>query len=160
MPTQAEFRNATSGGALPGYLAVTLAAAVGLLMTATIGMTTGFVLGMRGSSWWRAAHYLAALVTWPQWLGLGAWAAITGALVSTGVRRSVVGTLLPVMAFFAGALVPVGLVFFAGALNHVWPGTNGPTDAPALTLLLLLYSLVVPWGLGRATGSLARRSSH
>jgi hypothetical protein len=159
MPTQAESRGATSGGALPGYLAVAAAAAVGLLMTATIGMTTGFTLAMRGSSWWRAAQYLAALVTWPQWLGLGAWAVLTGALVSTGVRRSLVGSLLPVMALFAGALVPVGLVFFAGALNHVWPGTNGPTDAPALTSLLLLYSLVVPWGLGRAMRSLSRRSS-
>jgi hypothetical protein len=65
MPTQAEPPNATSGGALPGYLTVAVAAAVGLLMTATIGMTTGFTLGMRGSSWWRAAQYLAALVTWP-----------------------------------------------------------------------------------------------
>jgi hypothetical protein len=89
-------------------------------------------------------------VTWPQWLGLGAWAVIAGALVSTGVRRSLVGTLLHVMALFAGALVPVGLVFFAGALNHAWPGTTGPTDAPALTLLLLLFLLVVPSGLGRA----------
>src|SRR6202790_3232652 len=150
MPTQAESRGATSGGALPGYLAVAAAAAVGLLMTATIGMTTGFTLGMRGSSWWRTAQYLAALVTWPQWLGLGAWAVLPGALVSTGVRRSPVRTLLPVMALFAGALVPVGLVFFAGALNHVWPGTTGPTDVPALTLLLFLYSLVFPWTLGRA----------
>jgi hypothetical protein len=159
MPTQAESRNPTSGGASPGYWTVAMPAAVGLLMTATIGMTTGFNLGMRGSSWWRSAHYLAALVTWPQWLGLGAWAVLTGALVATGVRRSLVGTLLPVMALFAGALVPVGLVFLAGALNHVWPGTTGPTDAPALTLLLLLYSLVVPWGLGRAMRSLSRRSS-
>jgi hypothetical protein len=159
MPTQAGPRGATSDGALPGYLTVAVAAAVGLLMTATIGMTTGFTLGMRGSSSWRAARYLAALMTWPQWLGLGAWAVLTGVLVSAGVRRSLVGTLLPVMAFFAGALVPVGLVFFAGALNHVWPGTTGPTDAPALTLLLLLYSLVVPWGLGRAMRRLSRRSS-
>jgi hypothetical protein len=154
MPKQAESRNATSGGALPGYLTVAVAAAVGLLMTVTIGITTGFTLGVRGVSWWRAAQYLAALVTWAQWLGLGAWAVLTGALVSTGVRRSLMGTLPPVIALFAGALVPVGLVFFAGALNHVWPGTTGPTDAPALTSLLLIYSLVVPWGLGRAMRSL------
>ena len=133
MPTQAESPNATSGGALPGYLTVAVAAAVGLLMTVTIGMTTGFTLGMRGSSWWSAAQYLAALVTWPQWLGLGAWAGVTGALVSTGVRRSLVGTLLPVMALFAGAIVPVGLVLFAGALNHVWPGTTGPSGASTWT---------------------------
>jgi hypothetical protein len=56
MPTQTESRRATSGGALPGYLTVAVAAAVGLLMTATIGITTGFTLGMRGSSWWRAAQ--------------------------------------------------------------------------------------------------------
>lgn len=86
--------------------------------------------------WLCASRLLDALVTWPQWLGLGTWAVIAGALVSTGIRCSPVGTLLPVMALFAGALVPVGLVFFAGALNHVWPGTTGPTDAPALTLLL------------------------
>jgi hypothetical protein len=129
MPTQAESRNPTSSGALPGYLTVAMPAAIGLLMTTTIGMTTGFTLGMRGSLWWRAAQYLAALVTWPQWLGLGAWAVLTGALVSTGVRRSLAGTLLPVMALFAGTLVPVGLVFFAGALNYVWPGTTGPIDS-------------------------------
>jgi hypothetical protein len=35
-----------------------------------------------------------------------------------------------------------------GGTGGWWPETTGPTDAPALTLLLLLYSLVVPWGFG------------
>ena len=36
---------------------------------------------------------------------------------------------------FAGALVPVGLVLFGGALGHIWPGTNGPAAAPIMTML-------------------------
>lgn len=149
MPTQIESRNPILGGTSFGYLAVAVPASVGFLMASTIGMTTGVVLKSSGS-WWHTAHYLAALLTWSQWLGLGAWTVVTGALVSAGVRRSSLGLPLAVMALFAGALVPVGLVFAAGALNHVWPGTSGPTDVPALTLLLLLFSLVFPWALGRA----------
>ncbi len=148
MPTQVESRVPILGGASFGYLAVAVPASVGFLIATTIGMTTGVVLKSSGSSWWHTAHYLAALLTWSQWLGLGAWAVVTGALVSAGARRLSLGLLLAVVALFAGALVPVGLVLFAGALNHVWPGTTGPTDVPALTLLLLLYSLVFPWALG------------
>jgi hypothetical protein len=149
MPTQVESRNPIFGGASFGYLLVAVPASVGFLMATTIGMTTGVILRSSGS-WWHTARYLATLVTWSQWLGLGAWAVITGALVSAGVRRSSLGILMALMALSAGALVPVGLAFFAGALNHVWPGTSGPTDVPVLTLLLLLYSMVVPWALGRA----------
>lgn len=149
MPTQVESRNPISGGASFGYLTVAVTASVGFLMASTIGMTTGVMLKSSGS-WWHTAQYLAALLPWSQWLGLGAWAVVAGALVSAGVRRSSFGLRLAVMALFAGALVPVGLVFVAGALNHVWPGTTGPGDVPALTLLLLLYSLVFPWALGRA----------
>jgi hypothetical protein len=70
------------------------------------------------------------------------------------MRRRSLGPLLAVAAVVAGGLVPVGLVFLAGALNHVWPETKGPTDVPAFALILLLYSLVTPWVFGRAIGHL------
>jgi hypothetical protein len=133
-----------------GYLVVALLAAVGLLLTTTIGLTTGVTLSWRAASWWHTANYLAATVSWPQWLGLITWAIVTGALISAGIRRRSIGLLLALAALLAGALVPVGLVVLAGALNHVWPGTTGPTDAPVLTFLLLAYALVIPWTLGRA----------
>jgi hypothetical protein len=53
----------------------------------------------------------------------------------------------PVLA--AGALVPVGLALFAHQLNRIWPDTTGPTQVPALGGLLALYSLGIPWALGR-----------
>jgi len=49
----------------------------------------------------------------------------------------------------AGALVPVGLALFAHQLNRIWPDTIGPTQVPALGGLLALYSLGIPWVLGR-----------
>jgi len=137
-----------------GSIAVAFAVAVGLILMATLGMTTGFWLGMRGTSWWHFARYLAALMTWPQWLGLIAWAAISGILAAPGVRRHAFRLPLALTAFMAGALIPVGLVFLAHALNHVWPGTTGPLDQPLLTLMLLVYALVIPWVLGRAISRL------
>jgi hypothetical protein len=88
-------------------------------------------------------------VSWPYWLGLITWAAVTGALVSAGIRRRSIGFPLALAALLTGALVPVGLVLLAGGLNHVWPGTTGPTDAPVMTGLLFAYALVIPWTLGR-----------
>jgi hypothetical protein len=150
MPRSTDTREPMTDTPRGGYLAVAVLAAVGLVLTSTIGMTTGVTLGWIGTSWWHNAKYLASLVSVWQWLGLIAWAALTGALVSTGVRRRSLALPLAIAAALAGGIVPVGLVFLAGALNHVWPDTKAPTDVPALTLILILYSLVTPWVLGRA----------
>ena len=133
-----------------GAMVVAVLAALGLLGMTVVGVTMGVASGWIGSSWWSAAKYLAAQVTGLQWPGLMAWAAIAGALVATGMRRHAVAVPSAIRALVAGALIPVGLVLVAGALNHVWPGTTGPTDVPLFTLLLALYSIVMPLGLGRA----------
>jgi hypothetical protein len=135
----------------PNTLAVAALAAAGLVLSTTMGISVGVTVRSRGdASWWHTARYLASIVSGPQWLGLIVWAAVTGALISVGLRRCSLGIWLGLAAMLAGAVVPVGLVFVAGGLNHVWPGTTGPTDVPALTLVLLVYSLVSPWLLGRA----------
>jgi len=74
---------------------------------------------------------------------------MTGALVAASTRRHRLRPFLAFGALIAGALVPVGLVILASALVRIWPGTTGPMDEPVLTLLLLAYSLVAPWTLGR-----------
>jgi hypothetical protein len=129
-------------------------AAAGLLVMTTIGLTLGVTLRWRGSSWWQTAKFLASTVTWVQWLGLIVWASLTGALIAAGTSHRAPGLLIALSALIAGAVVPIGLLLFAGALNHVWPGTTGPLDRPLLTLLLLAYSLITPWSLGRAIARL------
>jgi hypothetical protein len=89
------------------------------------------------------------MMTWPQWLELFLWALVTGALVAAGTCRRQFGLRLALGALLAGAIVPVGLLTLATALVRIWPGTTGPMDEPVLTLILLAYSLVVPWTIGR-----------
>ena len=125
-------------------------AALGLLSTIAIGSIIGLTrAGPRTLPWWHAAKLLASIVTWPQWLELLAWGVVTGALVSAGTCRHRFTPLLALSALIVGALVPVGLMILATALVRIWPGTTGPMDEPVLTLLLVAYSLVVPWTLGR-----------
>jgi len=125
-------------------------AAVGLLSTIAIGSIIGLTrTGQRRLPWWHAAKLLASIVTWPQWLELLAWGVVTGVLVAAGTCRHRFTPFLALGALIAGALVPVGLVILATALVRIWSGTTGPMDEPVLTLLLLAYSLVVPWTLGR-----------
>jgi hypothetical protein len=106
-------------------------------------------MGERRLPLWHAVKLLASMVTWPQWLELFLWALVTGALVAAGTWRHRFGLRLALCALVAGALVPVGLITLATALVRIWPGTTGPMDEPILTLILLAYSLVVPWTLGR-----------
>jgi hypothetical protein len=95
------------------------------------------------------------MVTWPQWLGLLFWAVVTGVLVAAGAWCHRFGARLALGALFAGALVPVGLMILARYLIRTWPGTTGPLDEPALTLLLVAYSLIAPWVLGKIIALLA-----
>ena len=135
-------------------IAAAVAVAAGLLLMVTLGMTTGFCMGIHGVTWPHCVKYLASLVTWPQWLALVVWAAISGILAAYGVRRRAFRFPLALTTVIAGAFIPVGLLLLARALNHVWPGTAGPLDQPIMTLLLLAYALVIPWVLGRAINRL------
>jgi hypothetical protein len=137
-------------GARSSLACIATLAALGLLSTVAIGSIIGLTqTGQQKIQWWHAAKLLASIVTWPQWLEFLAWGVATGALVAAGMYRHRFGALLALGALIAGALVPVGLVFLATALVRIWPGTTGPMDQPVLTLLLLAYSLAVPWALGR-----------
>jgi len=123
---------------------------LGLLSTVAIGSIFGLTrTGERRLPWWHAAKLLVSIVTWPQWLELFAWGVVTGALLAAGTCRHPFTPLLALSALIAGALVPVGLVILATELVRIWPGTTGPMDQPVLTLLLIAYSLLVPWTLGR-----------
>jgi hypothetical protein len=129
---------------------IAILTAFGLLSTVAIGSIIGVThTGQGRLPWWHAAKLLASIVTWSQWLELLAWGVVTGALVAAGARRHGLTSLLALGALMAGALVPVGLIILANALVRIWPGTSGPMDEPVLTLLLLAYSLVVPWTFGR-----------
>jgi hypothetical protein len=137
-------------GARSCLTCIAILAALGLAATIATGSVIALTPTGRGRlAWWHVAKLLASMVTWPQWLELLAWAVLTGVLVAAGARRHRFRSLLALAALIAGALVPVGLVILAKALVRIWPGTTGPMDEPVLTLLLLAYSLVVPWTLGR-----------
>ncbi len=125
-------------------IAVAVFAAAGFLVMTTMGLILGVTLGWRGSSWWQTAKLLASTVTWVQRLGLFVWASLTGILVAAGTRHRVLGLLLALSALTAGAVVPIGLVLLAGALNHVWPGTTARSAASdsAAARLLAHHSLV------------------
>jgi hypothetical protein len=89
------------------------------------------------------------LISVTQWLGLGAWAALTGALFILGLRSRPVRS--SSLAALCGVLIPIGLGFLAYAEGAIWPAlraTQGPLDRPLLTLPLALYCLAAPLGLG------------
>jgi uncharacterized membrane protein YozB (DUF420 family) len=143
-------KNIRSAGPRSGLACIAILAALGLLATIAIGSVIGITqIGQHRPSLWHAAKLLASMVTWLQWLELFSWAVVTGVLVAAGTYRHRFGLLLALGAVLAGALVPVGLITLATALVRIWPGTTGPMDEPVLTLILLAYSLVVPWTLGR-----------
>jgi hypothetical protein len=138
------------GGATATRASIATLGGIGLLSTVAIGTVMALTrAGQRGLPWWRAARLLASMVTWPQWLALLLWAVVTGVLVAVGTWRHRFGPRLALGALIAGALVPVGLMIVARAMIRIWPGTTGPMDEPVLTLLLLAYSAVAPWALGR-----------
>jgi len=147
-------KNIGFAGARSSLACIAMLAALGVVSTTAVGSVVGITrTGQRRIPLWHAAKLLASIVTWPQWLEFFLWAVVTGALVATGTYRQAFrhrsGSLPALGALLAGALVPVGLVILATALVRIWPGTTGPFDAPALTSILLAYSLVVPWTFGR-----------
>jgi hypothetical protein len=146
---------------------VPLMAALGQLLTWAVGTVTGMNWGMHPSAWWHTARFLLSLVSPAQCAAVIAWAAITGALVAAGTRgrawpvrwrsgRLPLAAFAGCAAFVAGTLVPMGFTLLAGSLGRVWPNTEGPFDAPVMTVLLMAYSLLIPWLLGR----LITRSAH
>ena len=98
---------------------------------------------------WQVLTFLAHVITGLQMLQFLSWAAITGLLIGLGLGALAVTRTLAVAALACGAIVPVGLVVVAHQLNRIWPDTTGPTQVPAMACLLRVYSLGVPWALGR-----------
>ncbi len=97
---------------------------------------------------WQMAKSLASIATPLQAFEFLIWAVITGVFITFGIGAAK-GSRFRAPAFMAGALVPLGLVSLGHLLNAVWPNTTGPAKAPIMALLLVLYSLGVPWVLGR-----------
>jgi hypothetical protein len=146
---------------------VAVMAAFGQLLTWMAGTVTGMNWGIHPSAWWHTAGFLLSIVTPAQCIALIAWSATTGALLAGGTwgrawpmrwRNARLPFLVcaACAAFVAGALVPMGFTLLAGSLGHVWPNTEGPFDAPVMTLLLVAYSLLIPWLLGRLITRSAR----
>jgi hypothetical protein len=98
---------------------------------------------------WHMLVFLARITTGLQVVQFVSWAAITGFLIALGVNAASVSRVRAAAVLAAGALVPIGLALFAHQLNRIWPDTTGPTQVPALGGLLALYSLAIPWALGR-----------
>jgi hypothetical protein len=142
-------------------------AALGQLVTWVVGTVTGMNWGIHPSAWWHTARFLLSIVTPGQCVALIAWAATTGALVTAGTwgrawparwrsGRLPLAAFAGCAAFVAGALVPMGLTLLSSSLGRVWAGTQGPFGAPVMTLLLVAYSLLIPWLLGRLITRSAR----
>jgi len=98
---------------------------------------------------WHMFMFLASITTGLQVVQFMVWATVTGLLIALGVNASRVTRVHAAAVLAAGALVPVGLVLLAHQLNRIWPDTIGPTQVPAMAGILALYSLAVPWALGR-----------
>jgi hypothetical protein len=98
---------------------------------------------------WQMLKFLASITTPLQWGEFAAWGTITGILIATGVSAASVHRSRAWAVLAAAALVPIGLVLLAHQLNRIWPNTARPTEVPIMALLLALYSLVIPWLLGR-----------
>lgn len=102
-----------------------------------------------GFSPWQMLKFLSTITTPLQALEMGAWGVITGVLMASSSNHVPVNRSRALAALAGGALVPIGLALLGHTLNTIWPDTTGPTDAPLMTLLLALYSLGIPWLLGR-----------
>ena len=101
-------------------------------------------------SWRREILFLVSKVTGPYLLTVVfAWTILTGMLIAigAGIGRQRLRPKLAWTALLAGATVALGLALFGQASSGLWPRANGPD--PVLTFLLLAYSLVAPWSLGR-----------
>jgi hypothetical protein len=145
----------------PRFSLIAGLAALGALLTlvvATAGMMISFLAGHVDPgplylSWRHETLFLVSKVTGPYLLTAAfAWAILTGILIviGAGIEKP---RLSPMLAVLAGAIVALGLVLVGQAFSGLWPRPNG--HDPVLTFLLLAYSLVAPWSLGRMTASLS-----
>jgi hypothetical protein len=143
---------------VPGFAVIASLASLGaflMLVAAAAGMEISFLAGRVDPghlylSWRREILFLVSQVTGPYLLTVVfVWAILTGILIAigAGIRQQRLRPKLAMTALLGGAIVALGLAFFAEALSGLWPRTNGPDLL--LTLLLLAYSLVAPWSLGR-----------
>ena len=124
-------------------------AALGQLITWVAGTVTQMNWFADSAGWWHTARFLGSVLTRTQSAALLVWAALTGILVAAGTRARLRNARLPLAAFAAGALVPLGLTLLRGAMGRAWPGLDGPVAAPLMTLLLVVYAVLIPWLLGR-----------
>jgi hypothetical protein len=144
--------SATSLPERSSLAAITLAGALGALLMSTAGVLIALQLQWQrfaGFSLWRMLKILLTITTPLQGLEFCCWAVITGILIALGSWAAPANRSRAFAALAAGALVPVGLVLLAHQLGKIWPDTNGPTDAPLMTLILACSALVLPWLLGR-----------
>lgn len=133
-------------------ITIAVLGSLGVLLMSVAGLIVGLQFQSQRFQYvspWHSLTFIVSLTTSLQYAQILGWMAITGLLIAWGVNASTVTRVRAAAAIAAGALVPVGLVVFAHQLNRIWPDTTGPTEVPALTALLALYSLGVPWTLGR-----------
>lgn len=81
----------------------------------------------------------------PWWLALGAWSLVTGACLALGVKRYPVGRGAGILALFAGTFMCMSAVPITKTLGFY------ALETPLIQWLLLgVYSMGVPWFVGRA----------
>jgi hypothetical protein len=142
----------------PSFRVIASLAALGALLMLVVAISTAAIVFLAGYvdpghlyfSWRRQTPFLVWKVTGPHLLTVAfAWAILTGMFfaIGAGIRHQRLRAVVGMTALLAGAMVALGLVLFAEALSGLWPRTSGPD--PILTFLLLGYSFVAPWGLGR-----------
>jgi hypothetical protein len=126
-----------------------LCAAFGQLAAWVVGTVTQMNHFAESAGWWRTARVLWSILTPAQSAALLLWAGITGVLLMTGARGRARHRRVALAAFGGGALVPVGLTLLRAVLGRAWPGLDAPLAASLTTLCLVLYSVLVPWLIGR-----------
>ena len=144
--------NFTPPPARSSKIAMAALGSLGVLLMSVGGLLVGLQFQsqrLQNVSPWHMLTFLASITTRLQLAQILGWAAITGLLIALGVNDSTVSRARAAAALAAGALVPVGLVVLAHQLNRIWSNTTGPTQVPGMACLLALYSLGVPWALGR-----------
>jgi hypothetical protein len=143
----------------PAFGIVAVFAALGALLMLVVALACVQIIFWPGHldpghaflAWRHEILYLVSKVTGPHELTvLFAWAIFVGTIIAigAGIREQRLRPMFLMTAPLVGAIVALGLVLFALALGGLLPRTNGLD--PVLSALLLAYTLVVPWALGKA----------
>jgi hypothetical protein len=142
----------------PGFGVIASLASLGALLMLVVAGAGAMIIFLTAHvdpghlylSWQRETLFLVSKAAGPYLLTVVfAWAILVGMLIAigAGIDKQRLRPKVAMTAVLAGAVVALGLVLVGEALSGVWPRSNGPD--PVLTFLLLAYSLVVPWSLGR-----------